>query len=108
MVLLDGATRLGMVSPMPRPKPDEEQYQIGLRLPASLVRRADAYSARLEGEHPGMRFTRSDAIRMILTLHLPPDPDAPAVTPPAGPAGAKSAKPAKTSSPAKGSPKRRP
>ena len=78
-VLLDGAAHFWMVSAMPRAKPDEEQHQIGLRLGVSLLRRADAYSARLSAEHPGMRFTRTDAIRMILTLHLAPDPEAPAL-----------------------------
>lgn len=98
---------------MPRAKPDEEQHQIGIRLGASLVRRADAYALSLSAEHPGMRFTRTDAIRMILTLHLPPDPEAPAEPPSRAPSGnTKPAKPktaaAKSTKPAKSTAKRKP
>src|SRR5689334_19582948 len=57
---------------MPRPKPDEPTQQVALRLPLSIIERADAYAAQLAAEHPGLQITRTDAMRMILAKHLPP------------------------------------
>jgi hypothetical protein len=51
----------------------EDTISVGLRLPVDLVRRADAFAARLMRENPGMRYTRTDAIRIILARHLPED-----------------------------------
>jgi hypothetical protein len=52
----------------------EDTQQVALRLPTELVRRADAYAAALAAEHPGMNYTRTDALRIILAKHLPPLP----------------------------------
>jgi len=52
----------------------EDTQQVGLRLPTELIRRADAYAEALAAEHPGMMYTRTDAIRIILAKHLPPLP----------------------------------
>jgi hypothetical protein len=53
----------------------DDALQVGIRLPMDIVRRADAYAAALSAEHPGMTFTRTDAMRIILAKHLPPLPD---------------------------------
>jgi hypothetical protein len=50
----------------------EDTQQVALRLPTEAIRRADAYAASLSAEHPGMIFTRTDAMRIILVKHLPP------------------------------------
>lgn len=63
-----------------------DAVQVGIRLPLDLVRRADAYAAALGVEHPGLSFTRTDAIRLILAKHLPllpPEVDEPAKPGPA-------------------------
>jgi hypothetical protein len=63
-----------------------DAVQVGIRLPLDIVRRADAYAAALGVEHPGLTFTRTDAIRLILAKHLPPlppEPDEPAKSSPA-------------------------
>lgn len=54
----------------------DDALQVGIRLPMDIVRRADAYAAALSTEHPGMIYTRTDAMRIILAKHLPPLPDA--------------------------------
>jgi predicted transcriptional regulator len=41
-----------------------------IRLPPALLRRLDHYAVRLRREHPGARFTRSDAIRLLLERAL--------------------------------------
>lgn len=67
---------------MPRPKPEEPTQQVGLRVPESLIRRADLFAAQLSRETPGLQITRTDAIRIILTRHLPQLPDEQAQTSP--------------------------
>jgi hypothetical protein len=52
----------------------EDTQQVALRLPTEMIRRADAYAAALAKEHPGMIYTRTDALRIILAKHLPPVP----------------------------------
>jgi hypothetical protein len=52
----------------------EDTQQVALRLPTEAIRRADAFAASLSTEHPGMIFTRTDAMRIILVKHLPPLP----------------------------------
>ena len=44
--------------------------QIGVRLEDDLVARIDAYAARVAAELPGVRFGRSDAIRVLVTKGL--------------------------------------
>lgn len=52
----------------------EDTQQVALRLANDLIRRADAYAAALSADHPGMNFTRTDALRIVLAKHLPPLP----------------------------------
>jgi hypothetical protein len=79
--------------------PNEETIQMGVRIPKSLAGALDAEAKRLEAQHPGLRFTRSEVARAVLTrvllLQAPvvdPTPPAPAVanpTPPKAPAPAR-------------------
>jgi hypothetical protein len=52
----------------------EDTQQVAFRLSMDLIQRADAYAAALSAEHPGMHYTRTDAVRIILAKHLPPLP----------------------------------
>jgi len=64
----------------------EDTQQVAFRLSMDLIQRADAYAAVLSAEHPGMHYTRTDAVRIILAKHLPPLPpesDEPAQSSPA-------------------------
>lgn len=75
-------------APMGRPR-TEETRQITLRLPVDLLDRADAYAAQLDAERPGMRHSRTDAIRIALASHFPALPEA---TPPSSSSAKRSAK----------------
>ena len=44
--------------------------QLGLRLPADIIKRLDKLVKRLEAERPGKRVTRSDAIRIAAVKGL--------------------------------------
>lgn len=44
--------------------------QIGVRLEDALVAKIDAYAARVVADLPGVRFGRSDAIRVLVTKGL--------------------------------------
>jgi hypothetical protein len=44
--------------------------QVGFRLPADLVKRIDAYAARLSSENPGLEVTRALAVKALLTQAL--------------------------------------
>ncbi|MCK6589309.1 MAG: ribbon-helix-helix domain-containing protein [Polyangiaceae bacterium] len=46
--------------------------QVAARLPPDLLARLDAYVAKLMKEHPGMKYTRTDGIRIALAAFLPP------------------------------------
>ena len=48
----------------------ENDEQIVIRLPGALVERVDAHVERLRAEQPGLRITRSDAVRMLLSKAL--------------------------------------
>lgn len=43
---------------------------IPFRLPEDLVKRLDRYAERLSREQRGMRFTRADVVRVLLTEGL--------------------------------------
>jgi predicted transcriptional regulator len=43
---------------------------VPFRVPDELVKRLDKYAARLRREQPGLRATRADALRMLLTEAL--------------------------------------
>ena len=44
--------------------------QVAFRLPSVLVDRLDAYAERLRQENPGIRVSRADAVRLLLTRAL--------------------------------------
>ncbi len=44
--------------------------QLGFRLPADLVKRIDAYAARIATENPGLEVTRALAVKALLTQAL--------------------------------------
>lgn len=44
--------------------------QVAFRLEEELLARLDRYAERLAAENPGMRFTRADALRVLLTRAL--------------------------------------
>lgn len=43
---------------------------VALRLPRELLERIDGYAERLREETPGMRATRTDAIRILVSKAL--------------------------------------
>ncbi len=44
--------------------------QTAFRLQKELVKKLDAYGARLRSEQPGLEVTRADVVRMLLTRAL--------------------------------------
>jgi hypothetical protein len=59
--------------------------QVTVRLPPEMRRRIDAYAKQLDAERPGSTHGRSDALKVLLALHLPPlsaRPEAQATPPP--------------------------
>ena len=48
----------------------DPSVQVAFRLPTSLVKRIDAYAARLGTETPGIEYTRADAARALLSRAL--------------------------------------
>lgn len=44
--------------------------QTAFRLPKELVNDLDKYAAQMKRENPGMRFSRADAVRVLLTFGL--------------------------------------
>jgi hypothetical protein len=44
--------------------------QAGFRLPLELLERLDQHTAKLRRKTPGVRITRSDAVRLLLTRAL--------------------------------------
>ena len=51
----------------------EHEEQIAVRLPGAMMARLDEHVERMKKEHPGMRVTRSDAVRTILAKALAED-----------------------------------
>jgi predicted DNA-binding protein len=51
-------------------KDKESTTQVAFRLPDSLIARLDRHAERLSKEHPGLEFTRVDAVRTLLTVAL--------------------------------------
>ena len=48
----------------------EPTTQVAFRLPDSLIARLDRHVERMGKEHPGLDFTRADAVRSLLTRAL--------------------------------------
>jgi len=46
------------------------EENLGLRVPAELLERVDVELEALRRQHPGLRVTRSDMIRQLLTEAL--------------------------------------
>ena len=44
--------------------------QVAFRLPSELVGRLDEYAEQMRRENPGMRVTRADVVRMLLSRGL--------------------------------------
>jgi hypothetical protein len=51
--------------------------QVAFRLPKSLIAKLDDYAAQLAKEQPGMSFTRTDVVRVLLTRALDAAPTKP-------------------------------
>jgi len=49
---------------------DDKTVQVAFRLPARLLERLDRHAERLSKLHPGLEFTRVDAVRTLLTRAL--------------------------------------
>lgn len=60
----------GWVTTLERDEAMADTEQVAFRLPKALVARLDAYAARLADEQPGMSFTRTDVVRVLLTKAL--------------------------------------
>jgi hypothetical protein len=48
----------------------EPTTQVAFRLPNSLIARLDRHVERMSKEHPGLDFSRADAVRSLLTRAL--------------------------------------
>jgi hypothetical protein len=54
-----------------RGKPTKgETPAVAFRLPATLIERIDRHVRRLRLQHPGMAFSRTDALRELLSVAL--------------------------------------
>lgn len=47
-----------------------QTQQVAFRLSVDLVKRIDAYVARMKTREPGLEVTRADAVRVLLTKAL--------------------------------------
>jgi hypothetical protein len=54
---------------MPRRKQPSMQVQ-AFRLSVDLMKRLDRHAERLRAEHPGLKVTRADALRLLLNEAL--------------------------------------
>jgi len=54
---------------------DMATRQVAFRLPVELVERLDALAKRMQDESPGLRVTRADVVRLLLTSALNEDDD---------------------------------
>ena len=50
--------------------PRERSTQVAVRLANRLLSRVDRHAKRLDKQHPGVEFTRADAVRDLLTRAL--------------------------------------
>lgn len=48
----------------------EKTKQLGIRVPESLIRRLDLYAQKMSEQMPGLKFTRADAVRVLLERGL--------------------------------------
>jgi hypothetical protein len=52
---------------MREPMPSE---YVGMRIPKELLERIDAYLERMNRDHPGLTFSRADAIKTLVAQAL--------------------------------------
>lgn len=52
------------------PRSTDEGVQLAFRIPKTLIARIDRHAERLSKANPGLEFTRSDAVRTLLTRAL--------------------------------------
>jgi len=50
-----------------RPKTTKQPMPTAFRLPSELLRKLDEHAKRLERRNPGLTFSRTDAMRELLT-----------------------------------------
>ena len=55
---------------MPSNKPNDEHTMVSLRFPKALLEKVDRFMRVVEKENPGLKVTRADAIRMLVTRGL--------------------------------------
>ena len=55
---------------MAKVKAKDEVQLVAFRMKGELLERLDAHALRMTEASPGMTFTRSDAVRVLLTLGL--------------------------------------
>lgn len=48
----------------------EATKQVGFRFTESLLRRVDAYAEKMSKEMPGLKFSRADAVRVLVERGL--------------------------------------
>lgn len=48
----------------------DKTRQVAFRFPESLIERIDAYAKQMEEQMPGLRFTRADAVRVLIEKGL--------------------------------------
>jgi hypothetical protein len=53
-----------------RPPRDQRVHVLTLRVPEDLLRRLDAYMARVQAAQPYLRLSRADVLRMLLDKGL--------------------------------------
>ena len=51
-------------------KKKAQTLQVAFRLPPALIDRADRYVDQMNSAHPGLKATRTDAVRVLLTAAL--------------------------------------
>ncbi len=67
---LVGPSRIGQWIGILEKDQTMETQQTAFRLPVELLKRLDRHVRHLQEESPGMTFTRTDVIRMMLTKFL--------------------------------------
>lgn len=55
---------------MPKETDEPKTKQYAFRLPPALMARVDRHVLRMNGDNPGLEFSRADAVRSLLTRAL--------------------------------------
>lgn len=67
---VDSMTKGATMTGTPNDPADPTMIRVAFFLPKGLLARLDAHAERLAGESPGPRWSRSDAMRRLLTESL--------------------------------------